>query len=305
MYRFWDTIIQPVLELLRPETIVEIGSEYGQNTQKLLAFCQRNDAKLHVIDPLPKYDVAAWQEEYGEHLIFHKALSLYALPKIDWFDAVLIDGDHNWYTVFSELKLMEERCEASSRPFPLVMLHDVGWPYGRRDGYYNPSTIPDKYRKQHAKKGMRPGVAHLVKKRGLNENMANAISENEPRNGVLTAVEDFVRETKQEIELIKLPGLHGLGLLVPLRLEEQNAELAQFLGVLNLSPPVARYIEMIEDVRLNAEIDRHVSNAIKDENKVLASENRRLKRQLENIKNSRSWKLITVLGLMRARLLGR
>ena len=305
MYRFWDTIIQPVLELLRPEIIVEIGSDYGLNTRELLEFCQRNDAKLHVIDPLPKYDVAAWQEEYGEHFIFHRALSLDALPKIDRFDAVLIDGDHNWYTVFNELKLIEEHCEASPCPFPLVMLHDVGWPYGRRDGYYSPGRIPDKYRKPHAKKGMRPGATHLVRKRGLNENLANAISENEPRSGVLTAVEDFLRETKQEIELIKLPGLHGLGLLVPLWLKEQNAELAEFLDILDLPPPVARYVELIEDARLKVEIGRQANNTLRDENRGLVHENRRLTRQLESIKSSRSWRLVNRLGRMRARLLGR
>ena len=28
------------------------------------------------------------------------------------------------------------------RPLPLLVLHDVGWPYGRRDLYYDPDDIP-------------------------------------------------------------------------------------------------------------------------------------------------------------------
>ena len=62
MRRFWDTIIEPVLEALQPQRIVEIGSDRGFNTRNLLEYWQRSDAKLHVIDPLPKRDVAAWQE---------------------------------------------------------------------------------------------------------------------------------------------------------------------------------------------------------------------------------------------------
>ncbi|CAA9450768.1 MAG: Putative N-acetylgalactosaminyl-diphosphoundecaprenol glucuronosyltransferase [uncultured Rubrobacteraceae bacterium] len=298
MYRFWDTITGPVLEALRPESIVEIGSDYGPNTRRLLEFCRRHGARLHVIDPLPKYNVAAWQEQYGEHLIFHQAPSLDALPEIDRFDAVFIDGDHNWYTVFHELKLIEERCKALSQPFPLVMLHDVGWPYGRRDGYYDPDGIPDEYRNPYERKGMRPGSSDLVEEDGLNPNFPNATSENDPRNGVLTAVEDFLEQMKQEVEVMRVPGFHGLGILVPSRLKQQNAKLAEFLDVLDLPPIVARYVELVEEARVEAEIERQ-------ENKALAQENRRLKQQLQDIQSSRGWRLLTKLGLLRVRILGR
>jgi hypothetical protein len=261
MHRFWDTIIEPVLEALQPETIVEVGSDYGTNTRNLLEYCRRHGAKLHVIDPLPRYDVAAWQEQYGEHLIFHRALSLDALPAIDRFDAVLLDGDHNWYTVFNELKLIEERSKASSRPFPLVMLHDIGWPYGRRDGYYNPDSIPDEYRKPFKQKGMMPGSTELVEDGGFNSNFANALSENDPRNGILTAVEDFLEETEQAMELVQIPGLHGFGILVPSQLKKSNTKLARFLDEFKLSPTVVRYVELIEEARLGAVIDRHATHA--------------------------------------------
>jgi hypothetical protein len=256
VHQLWDTIIEPVLEALQPKTLVEIGSDQGFNTRNLLGFCQRHDAVLHVIDPLPKYDVVAWQEQYGKHLVFHKALSLDALPTIDRFDAVLIDGDHNWYTVFNELKLIEGRCKDSSRDFPLVMLHDIGWPYGRRDLYYDPETIPEEYRKPYKHSGLRPESEELVEAGGLNRNLANAVTENDPRNGVLTAVEDFLEETEHVIELMQLPGLHGLGILVPSKLKEQNAELAEVLEVLDLPPTVARFIELIEEARLREDIGR-------------------------------------------------
>ena len=264
MHHFWRTIIEPVLDALQPEILVEIGSDYGHNTKNLLEFCQRSDAKLHVIDPLPKYLVASWQERYGDRLIFHPALSLEAIPLIDRFDVVLIDGDHNWYTVFNELKLIEGQCAKSSRPFPLVMLHDIGWPYGRRDVYYDPQTIPNVYRKPYEKKGMKPESTKPLEKGGLNRGLCNAAYEGGPQNGVLTAVEDFLDQTERLVELVKVPGLHGLGIIVPIQLKKQNGDLAQLLEALSLPPIVARYIEQVERVRLEAEVAWEESARSKD-----------------------------------------
>ena len=75
---------------------------------------------------------------------------------------VLIDGDHNWYTVLSELETIERLCDERGQGFPLVLLHDIGWPYGRRDLYYDPASIPEEHRKPYDKKGMLPGVPGLV-----------------------------------------------------------------------------------------------------------------------------------------------
>src|SRR5688572_20995376 len=206
MQRFWRTVIEPVFELVRPEVIVEIGSDQGYNTKCLLDFCEKTGATLHVIDPAPGYDASEWQRELGERLVFHEDLSLNALPQIEGFDAMLIDGDHNWYTVYNELKLIERLCEERSQDFPLVLLHDIGWPYGRRDLYYDPETIPEEYRKPHEKKGMLPGVTGLVEEGGMNRHLWNAVREGEPREGVLTAVEDFLGEASNRLELTTAPG---------------------------------------------------------------------------------------------------
>lgn len=256
MQRLWDAIIGPLIEIAHPTSIVEIGSDDGGNTRNLLEYCLRSGARLHVIDPLPKYDVDEWQKRYGEHLVFHRDLSLKALPEIDSMDAVLIDGDHNWYTVFNELKLIEEQCEEPPRPFPLVMLHDIGWPYGRRDLYYDLDTIPEVHRRPYAKKGVHPDSEDLLETGGLNPHLCNAIRENEPKSGVLTAVEDFLAHTGRRIELYKVPGLHGLGLLVPAEFVERNAELAGFLRNLDLSETATRLIERIERGRIEMQISR-------------------------------------------------
>jgi hypothetical protein len=75
-------------------------------------------------------------------------------------------------------------------------LHDVGWPLGRRDTYADPGRIPSEYRQETAARGLlvpgNPGLAQ----RGLYYERV-ATSEGGPRNGVLTALEDFLGERPQ------------------------------------------------------------------------------------------------------------
>ena len=254
MHRFWNIIIEPVLTMLGPEVVVEIGSDQGKNTVRLLEFCKNNNAVLHVVDPLPKFDVDALKKQYGRHFVFHKSLSLNAIPKIKAADVFLIDGDHNWYTVFNELKLIEKYVADAKRPFPVVMLHDIAWPYGRRDLYYNPETIPDKFRKPYKQKGIRPDSAELLEEGGLNQHLNNSIYENDLQSGVLTAIEDFIKETEQSIELLKLPGLSGLGILVPFQLKEHNKKFRAFLETFDMGHLINNYIEEIESVRIQTEL---------------------------------------------------
>jgi hypothetical protein len=264
MQRFWETVIGPVLDAVQPKIIVEIGSDQGGNTVNLLGFCGRTGATLHVIDPAPKYDASKWQESH-EELVFHEDLSLNALPSIEDFDVVLIDGDHNWYTVFNELQTIERLCDERGQDFPLVVLHDTGWPYGRRDLYYDPDSIPQEHRKPHKKKGMLPGVPDLVEVGGMNHYLNNALRENEPKSGVLTAVEDFLESSRQELELLELPGIHGLGILTPVRLKKGNPDLARLLGEMDFSPFVMRYVDGIESARLELQIDQQTGDQLDGE----------------------------------------
>ena len=45
---------------------------------------------------------------------------------------------------------------------PVMILHDVAWPYGRRDLYYDPATIPEEFRQPYAQKGIAMGRSTLV-----------------------------------------------------------------------------------------------------------------------------------------------
>jgi hypothetical protein len=251
MIQHWDDIIEPLLRLRQPACLVEVGADEGITTRKLLEYCRPHHAILHTIDPLPKFDGAAWREQYGECFVLHQTTSVQALPGIDRLEVVLIDGDHNWYTVYHELKLLEQRSTQLAQPFPLVVFHDIGWPYCRRDMYYNPEQIPAEYRQPCARLGVLPGVSALQEHQGLNPHLWHARHEGGPRNGVLTGIEDYLRETSQSLKFINLPGYHGLGILFPWPSVEPDGELARFLATLDLPPHVQHYLAKLERSRVD------------------------------------------------------
>ena len=256
MYPYWDVITEPLLMLLQPRIIVEIGAEQGKSTHRLLTFCQEHDAVLHAIDPAPKFDVAAWQALHGDRFVFHAATSLEALPRIERYDAVLIDGDHNWYTVYHELKTIEAQCAARQEAFPFVLLHDIAWPYGRRDLYYDPASIPDAHRHPHARGGLRPGDPGLQEHGGYSANLIHATTEGTPHNGVCTAIEDFLEQTPLALDFIAVPGFHGLGVLCPRALRASHPALSEALDAWTLPDPLRRYVERLEAVRVNISIQK-------------------------------------------------
>ncbi|TNJ66205.1 class I SAM-dependent methyltransferase [Paenibacillus hemerocallicola] len=214
MHRFWEKVIKPVLIAAKPSVIVEVGSLSGKNTFKLLDYGKHCKAQCVVVEPAPQFDVELLQLIYGDGLKLMRQLSLEALPLIERYDVLLLDGDHNWYTVYNELK-QAERTAVNMGTFPIVMLHDTQWPYGRRDMYYFPSSIPESMRQPHALKGIEAGKSELLESGGWNATVHNALHEHGERNGVLTAIEDFMRESPFKLKWYQLYSNNGLGMIVP------------------------------------------------------------------------------------------
>ena len=128
------------------------------------------------------------------------------------FDCILIDGDHNWYTVFNELRLIRERTLLKAGGY--IFLHDVDWPYGRRDLYYQPETIPAEFRHPFAEKGIVRGQSPLAEVGSMNSrNYLNAMEEGGPKNGVLTAIEDFLALHPGDYRFFMIRYQWGLGVL--------------------------------------------------------------------------------------------
>jgi hypothetical protein len=257
MYRFWETLVRPLLDARQPRTLLEIGSFEGEHTRLLLDYCQAHDAILHAIDPLPRFDAEAWQAASQGHFVFHRAKSLEVLRSIEPVDVALIDGDHNWYTVYHELGQLASVAARHEHLFPITLFHDIGWPYARRDLYYDPDDIPVEFQQPYKRQGIWPGRSRLHKY-GINEELANADHEGGPRNGVLTAVEDFLAEQSEPMQLILISGFHGLGILYPEALGSEHPQAAVYLG--NLATSVAMldgHVRKLDDQIISTVVRAH------------------------------------------------
>ncbi len=214
MHRFWDSYISKIVGAAAPKRMIEIGAEFGWNTEKLLQWCASHGAFLEVVDPAPHpvlHDVLA---RYPDRHRFHALKSFDALAVLPPAELVLLDGDHNWHTVYNEFQLMFSSAVRSKVPPPIVVMHDVAWPYARRDMYYDPAGIDPADRHPYALRGIRPDVSELVDD-GLNGHFRNATHEGGLRNGVLTAIEDFRAAWPGETRFWRLPFFNGLGIVVP------------------------------------------------------------------------------------------
>jgi hypothetical protein len=203
------------LDAAGARSVVEVGAEYGFFTEKLLDWAAERDVeRIVAIDPEPRPQLQELAERRPE-LDLIVATSSAALPGFELTDAVIIDGDHNYFMVSEELRLVAEA--AGDGPLPLILLHDIGWPLARRDSYHAPVAIPEQHRQPLATPAyLEPGEAG-TRERGLYYRCA-AAQEGGPRNGVLTAVEDFIAQ-RPELRLAVLPPFFGLGVLWDTRAE--------------------------------------------------------------------------------------
>jgi len=213
----FSEIIVPALAIVGATEIAEIGAEFGGMSTILADYAAAESGRLTSIDPAPKPEFLHWVSGRGEvrHIV---QPSLETIERLVGVDAWLIDGDHNWYTVYHELKLIEAACRRDGKPL-LVFLHDVGWPWARRDLYYAPELIPAAFRQRFDYEGgCVPGSPMLVPHRGFRGmgQFAAATCEGGPRNGVLTAIEDHIDDVRAAggtIAFAEIPAVFGLGIL--------------------------------------------------------------------------------------------
>lgn len=202
----FDTVTG-LMDAAKPGSILEVGAYAGDITRLLLDWAKPSGARVIAVDPFPQPPLEKLAGERPE-LELVRAPSLEALKTIDRPDVAIVDGDHNYYTVREELRLI---AEASGDRLPLILAHDLCWPHGRRDSYFDPSAIPEDERQPMVEaaplfpevEGTRPG--------GLSYTWA-AAREGGERNGVRTAVEDFVK-TIEGARLAVVPAFFGLGVI--------------------------------------------------------------------------------------------
>lgn len=109
-----------------------------------------------------------------------KGRSLEVIPALDYkFDCVLIDGDHNYYAVYSELSLLKDKIAEGG----IVFIHDVASCYCAFDDlYYDINSVPFEFRNRKGK--IYPGTKDAPRNRKYK------------KQGILNAVLDFLRINK-------------------------------------------------------------------------------------------------------------
>jgi hypothetical protein len=222
------------LEIAGARSVVEVGAYAGDLTRFLLDWAGPAGARIWAIDPSPQDELVRLSEERPE-LELHRATSHEALRAMARADAYVIDGDHNYFTVSEELRLIAER--EPDAELPLLLFHDVGWPHARRDDYYARELIPEEFLQPTIEGGgLFPGLSD-PHPGGLPYKWP-AAREGGPRNGVLTAVEDFVG-ADPKLVLAVVPSFFGLGIVW----HEDAAyadRLAAALAPLDRNPIIAR-----------------------------------------------------------------
>jgi Methyltransferase domain len=214
----FSEIIVEALDLADAREIVEIGAEFGGMSTVLADYAAAQGGRLTSVDPCPKAEFTAWAEERKDHFRHVAKPSLAAFAELGGVDAWVIDGDHNWYTVYNELKQVEALSRRDGKPL-LAFLHDVAWPWARRDLYYAPDQIPAAFRHAHSfEDGVTLGFPGLLEGRGFRGHgqFACATHEGGPCNGVLTAVEDFIGDVRGaggNVAFAQIPAVFGLGIL--------------------------------------------------------------------------------------------
>lgn len=229
----------PCLDAVGARSVGEVGAFAGDLTRLLVKWAEASGARVLAIDPDPEARLVELDAERPE-LELIRETSIEALPKIAMPDVVIIDGDHNYWTVSEELRLIARRAEGPE--LPLLLFHDVCWPHGRRDDYFDAGQIPEEYRHPVAGEGhdgLFPGDPGL--RPGGLPYPRSARREGGRHNGVRTAIEDFVAD-REELRLVVVPSFFGFG-AVWHRGTQWAADVAALLDPWDRNPLVQRLEE--------------------------------------------------------------
>lgn len=275
------------LDAAGARSVMEVGAYAGDLTQLLLEWAAQRDATVTAVDPAPQAALARLERERPDlHLI--REPSIEALQRAELPDAIVVDGDHNYWTVSEELRIIGQRAPDT---LPLLLFHDVSWPHARRDAYYTPDTIPDEHRQPTVPNGGLAPDEPGTRPGGLPYPWP-AVREGGARNGVLTAIEDFVAG-RDGVRLVVVNAFFGFGAVWSLD-APYAAALAELLDPWDRNPLLAR----LEDnrVHLLARMHEHQVHATVGERR-----NARTDATLRRLLDSRSFAIAERLAGWRRR----
>lgn len=227
-------IVLPVLEHVKPKRIAEIGASAGGHSKMLADFLRPHQGKLISIDPMPQQAFIEWAAKSSDVVTHIKQPSLTSIANVGMADIWFVDGDHNWYTVYNELMQIEAQARVHNHPL-FIYLHDVSWPCSRRDMYYSPQAIPAEFLHPHSAE---IGISLDNTGSGALKGVNWALKEGGSRNGILTAIEDFLAVSQTQYHWIHIPAVLGLGILIDKRHPFAN-DVAEFYKPFHNNPLLA------------------------------------------------------------------
>ena len=185
MFNYYKLDVIPIiLNRFKVNNIILTGSLNEETMNQILKYCDDTNCS---------YD----------NILGHDSKILDTISDLINYDAIFLNDDSNWYTIFNELRIIKN----CNDEFPLVFICNNIFPNKRRDSYINPHIIPKEFRQDYSKNLDYEGIV-------IQDNYYHAINENTPKNGVLTAIEDFLKENSS-IGIMNIKLLNGITILYP------------------------------------------------------------------------------------------
>ena len=259
MSDFRVTIISRLCRQLQPSHILLVGGRTPALAEMLTGTATATGATLHVAAQSPADWLRALRGIAGDLCVLHDAPAVAAIgvlpvPQICW-----LDTDPNWCTTSGILQAVAQQATRLAQPFPVTIIENAGWPYGRRDSYDDPAAIPEIMLRPHERAGLLPGRAATAGGAGLFSDRYNAVSEDEPGNGVLTAIEDFMEGRTGELRLVVLPGSGGVAAIYP-----RGGPAAHSFSAEAMAEYALAAVGSLENIRLEQEVALHEMRAAVD-----------------------------------------
>lgn len=191
MFKVYDIDIIPmILKAFKVNNIVLSGLSDDKIVKMVLDYCD-NDSSYVAIDSKEGFD-----------LDYINDYTLNVLPTLSNFDAIFINDDSNWYTVYNELKCIKK----VNGHFPLTFICNDVFPNKFRDSYMDPKIIPKEYLNDFS---LKLPIADDI---SIKDGFYHAVDENTPKNGVSVAISDFLNENPN-IGVMDLKLVNGITIL--------------------------------------------------------------------------------------------
>ncbi|MDO5852241.1 MAG: glycosyltransferase [Methanobacteriaceae archaeon] len=186
-----NSILEKILDLEESKRIV-IATR--KTPEKLLKYADKKNITVILINPeetdIIKQDNLIQYQEYG----------ISKLSQLTDYDIVILDEDPNWYTTYTQLKIIEKE----NQKFPITIIKNI---HLTKDQYFDKNIIPLEYQE---------------------------------KNGVKTAINDFINESSNSYKLISIGKLKNTGILI----DEKDQNIIEPL--IEKEDPLKKQIRIIE-----------------------------------------------------------